>query len=273
GLRLAAHVAAGSVVLPQGMGWYPVPGHQTLTFVQRNRVYDTRIWHRPAPVRLTVQGANDLTFVSNALDGAPVTGAWVVGTRWTEITGKHTRICVSPEHELQARQFDWEMGHEIAWLETLVPLGRKPAIVEVPSSLWSVQSALETRGFPGGIIVDPSFLMRMDGMRLHGHLLQMWWNTPRTEEEGEVYDVLRQFMANLYAQEVEGRSQAYVSLLRLSGDLGTQTEPGKQLLAALRDFRQGRGLAETGALLRTLYDTPAPLTYAQVARAIKGEQP
>ncbi|HWI61205.1 MAG TPA: hypothetical protein VNT75_05195, partial [Symbiobacteriaceae bacterium] len=47
GLRLAAHVAAGSVVLPQGMGWYPVPGHQTLTFVQRNRVYDTRIWHRP----------------------------------------------------------------------------------------------------------------------------------------------------------------------------------------------------------------------------------
>lgn len=274
GMRVAAHVAPESIMLPVGLGWYPLPGRQTLTYKGTwGRLADARPWHPPASFRLDVTGAGKLSLASNAMAGAPVTSAWLVGTPWEPVRSGRFQLFISPEHFAPGRQFAWEMGRELDWLDRWVPLGQSAILAEVPSSVAAVEFIGYTPGFPGGVIVAPGFLARMDGMLMQSHLSALWWNTASTEEEGQIHDVLRYFMVETYQREVNHRERAYVLLMRPGGQDGTKTEQGQQLLDELRTLHHTGGAEATGRVLQSLHRSPGPLTYLQVAGALRGEKP
>lgn len=265
-MALAGHITPESIVLQEGMGWYPVPGRQTLVEMRRG-VSEVGIWHEPVPFRLTVTGAGGLHIASNALDGRPVSHAWLIGTPRAPVEEGGMRFYAAPASREGARRFAADYGPQIAWYERLVPLQDRPQVIEVPASLWALRMQWETDGFPGAIVVTPTFLTRIDGMTITAHLTSLWWNNDRTEEERQIHDVLKYFMAELYQVGVLGWERPYISIGGVPK--GMETDQGEAMLQALRQFHKANGLEATGRVLRSLYNAPAPLTYARVGEAMQ----
>ncbi|MGE5673665.1 MAG: ABC transporter permease [Mycobacterium leprae] len=274
GMRLASHVAAESVMLPTSLGWYPLPGSQTLNYrAQTPSVLDASVSHPPVPFRLAVQGVDGLHLISNALDGQVVSAAWLIGTQWVPVTEQGIEFAVSPANRYKTQQFATKYGSELDWYQQLLPLNQPFQVVEVPDALWAVETLEPTAGFPGAMVVPTGLLGRLDNMQVRGRMLGLWWNDGRTLEEKQVHDVLKLFMAETYQQEVNNRPRVPMVLGVQGRTAGTATPEGKQLLADLHQFEQTRGLAATGNVLQSLHQSTVPLTWAQVEGALREGQP
>ncbi|HYF81215.1 MAG TPA: hypothetical protein VD973_29215, partial [Symbiobacteriaceae bacterium] len=267
-LALAGHITPESIVLQEGMAWYPVPGRHPLVVFRRG-IEEVGIWHEPVPFRLSVSGAEGLHIASNTLDGQPVSQAWLIGTPRAPVEEGGLRFYADPAARESVNRFAAEFGPQIAWYEQLVPLQTRPQVIEVPASLWALRMKWETDGFPGAIVVPPTFLPRVDGMTINAYVSSLWWNNDRTEEEGQVHDILKYFMTELYQVGVKGWDRPYISVGRAGAPKGTETEQGQALLEALRQFHKANGLEATGRVLRSLYNSPTPLTYPRLAEAMQ----
>lgn len=274
GVRLAAHIDERSVMLPASLAWYPVPGVHTLAYRGwESGVVDAGLAHAPAPFRLTVNGLGDLTVLTNAQGGRPVTAAWLIGTVWESRTvteGKPPRsvvTAVSPGNLANARTMTAEYADELAFYESLVPLQHPFWLVEVPNSLWLARGYIMPVGYPGAMVLPDSDLSRRDNMVMHAHMLNWWWHDARTREEQEIHDVLTQFMAELYMRAVRNHPRAYITMIHRRG---IDTPVGQEALKRLNALYDRDGAEGLGRLLRSWHQPAEPLTWQQVGAALGG---